>query len=162
MKYQTKTNGHFLSSVRQHIPEAVLIISFSPTAEEDVPPTLLEIANAVLEKNAGASEEELARLFSQKLSFNDSYIKELEKGTRNQSGQNLWKEQRKDRITASNFHDVYTKVKTLQRERGESVKTQVTPMLARLLEHTDLSAIPAISWGRPHEDASAAFLLKKA
>ena len=70
--------------MHQHIPEAVLNISFSPTVQEDVPPTLLEIVNDILEKKAGEGEEELARLFSQKLSFNDSNIKELEKATRNQ------------------------------------------------------------------------------
>ena len=70
----------------------------------------------------------------------------------------MWKEQRKVRITASNFHDVYTKVKTLLRMRGREVKTKVTPLLVRLLDPPDLSDIPAIKWGRLHEkDASAAF-----
>ena len=123
-----------------------------------MPPTLQEIASEILEKNPNASEDELTRLFSEKLSFNDSNIKELEKATRNQSSQNIWKEQRKGRITASNFHDVYTKVETLLRMRGREVKTKVTPLLVRLLDPPDLSDIPAIKWGRLHEkDASAAF-----
>lgn len=113
----------FLSSVHQHVPEAVLNISFSPPVEEDVPPALQQIASEILEKNPVASEDELARFFSEKLSFNDSNIKELEKATRNQSSQNMWKEQRKGRITASNLHDVYTKVKTLLWMRGREVKT---------------------------------------
>mgnify|MGYP001794453532 CR=1 FL=1 len=90
-----KEKQAFLCSVRQHIPEAVTNISFSPPVEEDVPPTLQEIANEILEKNPNLSEEELTILFSEKLSFNDSNIKEPEKATRNQSSQNLWKEQRK-------------------------------------------------------------------
>ena len=74
-----------------------------------MPPTLQEIASEMLEKNPNASEDELTRVFSEKLSFNDSNIEELEKTTRNQSSQNMLKEQRKGRITGSNFHDVYTK-----------------------------------------------------
>ena len=99
----------------------------SPPVEEDVPPTLQEIAYDILEKNPNLSEEELARLFSEKLPFNDSNIEELEKAARNQLSQNLWKEQRKERITASNFHDVYAKVEKLlrMRERGENQSNTV-------------------------------------
>ena len=105
----------------------MLNISLSPPVEEDVPPTLQEIAYDILEKNPNLSEEELARLFSEKLLFNDSNIEELEKATRNQLSQNLWKEQRKERITASNFHDVYAKVEKLlrMRERGENQSNTV-------------------------------------
>lgn len=129
----------------------------SPPVEEDVPPTLQEIAYDILEKNPNLSEEELARLFSEKRLFNDSNIEELEKATRNQLSQNLWKEQRKERITASNFHGVYAKVEKLLRmmERGEN---QSNTVACEVFRTTDLSNIPAIKWGRLHEkDAGAAF-----
>ena len=88
----------------------------------------------MLEENPDTEEDELARLFSEKLSFNDSNLHELEKATRGQQCQRAWSAQRKDRITASNFHDVYTKVKTLLRMRGQAVKTKVSPLMARLLD----------------------------
>ena len=147
----------FLTSVRRTLPDAVLNITYSPPSEEDVPPTLPEIADKVLSMANSKEECELASSFSQCLSFNDSSIKELEKATRGQSMSRQWIQQRQGRITASNFHDVYTKVKTLLRQRGKEVKTKVTPLLAKLIEPKDLSNIPAIKWGRLHEkDASKA------
>jgi hypothetical protein len=77
-----------------------------------------------MENNPDIDEDELIRLFSEQLSLNDSSIKELEKVTRGQSCQRTWVEQRKGRITASNYHDDYLKVKTLLRMRGKSVKTK--------------------------------------
>lgn len=63
----------------------------------------------------------------------------------------------KERITASNFHDVYAKVEKLLRmmERGEN---QSNTVACEFFRTTDLSNIPAIKWGRLHEkDAGAAF-----
>ena len=77
-------------------------------------------------------------MFSQKLSFSAGSIVELEKANRSQAKSKVWKNQRKGRITASNFHDVHTKVATLLRKRGEPVKTKVTPLLAKLLMPRDL------------------------
>lgn len=81
----------------------MLNISLSPPVEEDVPPTLQVIAYDILEKNPNLSEEELARLFSEKLLFNDSNIEELEKATRNQLSQNLWKEQKRKESLLQTF-----------------------------------------------------------
>ena len=112
----------FLTSVRRTLPDAVLNITYSPPSEEDVPPTLPEIADKVLSMANSKEECELASSFSRCLSFNDSSIKELEKATRGQSMSRQWIQQRQGSITASNFHDVYTKVKTLLRQRGKEMK----------------------------------------
>ena len=73
------------------------------------------------------------------MNWQDLKTRQLEKATRGQQCQRAWSEQRKGRITASNFHDVYTKVKTLLRMRGQAVKTKVSPLMARLLDPEDLS-----------------------
>ena len=91
-------------------------------------------------------EFELATLFSQHLSFNDANIKELEKATRGQSASRHWMNQRQGRITASNFHDLHTKVKKLLGNGGTGGKIKVSPILANLLEHNDLTYVPAIRW----------------
>ena len=146
-----------LTSVRKKLPGAVLNITYSPPSEEDVPPTLKEIADKVLSITSSKEEYELASIFSQCLSFNDNSIKELEKTIRGQSVSRHWIKQRQGRITASNFHDVYTKVKTLLGKRGKEMKIKVSPLLTKLIEHNDLGNIPAIKWGRLHErDASEA------
>jgi len=148
----------FLNAVRRTLPAAVINIGYSPPAEEDVPPTLEEIAEKVLATGFSKSESELASSFTELLSLNDNSIKELEKATRDQSSSFVWMQQRRGRITASNFHDVYNKVKKILRERGKEVKTKVSPLLTKLLEPKDLGNIPAIQWGKLHErDASKAF-----
>ena len=153
----------FLASVRTALPDAVLNITYAPPKEEDVPPTLQELADKVLATCTSEEESELVNSFSQLLSFNDNSLKELEKATRDQSRSYTWIQQRRGRITASNFHEVYTKVKTLLRQRGKEVKTKVTPLLAKLMEPKDLSNIPAIKWGSLHErDAGKAFFTSMA
>eukprot|EP00794_Sanderia_malayensis_P016402 gene16402-18039_t len=148
----------FLTSVPTALPSAVLNISYAPPTEEDVPPSLQEIADKVLTVSTSKEESELVSSFSQMLSFNDNSLKELEKATRGQSKSYIWIQQRIGRITASNFHDIYNKVKKLLRQRGKAVKSKVTPLLVKLMNHKDLGHIPAIRWGRMHEkDASKAF-----
>ena len=107
-----------------------------------------------------SNEDELVRLFAERLYFNDASLKELEKATRGQSCQKTWMEQKKDRITISNFHGVYCRVKKIMRMRGESVKTKITPLLKRLLDQADLSEIPAIKWGHTHEKAASETFLR--
>eukprot|EP00794_Sanderia_malayensis_P001117 gene1117-468_t len=103
----------FLTSVRTALPSAVLNISYAPPTEEDVPPSLQDIADKVLTVSTSKEESELVSSFSQMLSFNDNSLKELEKATRGQSKSYIWIQQRIGRITASNFHDIYNKVKKL-------------------------------------------------
>ena len=119
----TTDQAAFLQSVRKEVPDAVINISFAPPREDDIPASLQDIADNLLKENPDTEEDELARLFLEKLSFNDSNLHELEKATRGQQCQRAWSEQRKGRITASNFHNVYTKVKTLLRMRGQAEKT---------------------------------------
>lgn len=150
----------FLASLRNINPDAVIHISYAPPTSDDVPPSLQIIADDISSKNNGVDADELVRQFLEQLSFNDSSIKELEKATRDQANSSIWKEQRKGRITASHFHEVYTKTKTILRKRKPNCK--VTPLLERILDCTDLSMIPAIKWGREHErDAAASFFAQE-
>ena len=136
------------------VPDAVISISYKPPAEENVPPSLQEIGEILIDKHPNENEDKLISMFSEKLSFNDASLQELEKATRGQTGQRTWVEQRKGRITSSNFHDVYTKVKTLMRMRGQAIKIKVPPLLTKLLYPPDSSDISAIKWGRLHEKAT--------
>ena len=150
----------FLSKIRENLPGAVINITHAPTPSEDLPPPLCDLASEVSSKKEGKSEEDVIREFSEKLTFSESSLRELEKASKGQSKSDVWKRQHKGRITASNFHDVNVKVKKLMRKTGQSVKCKVSPLLAKLLLPEDISELPSIKWGCMHEeDAAKAFLM---
>lgn len=76
------------------------------------------------------------------LRFSDSECKAIEASTRLQRNSEEWGIQRRGRITASSFHDVYI------------LKDSTSPrsLCIQLLKHKDLSHIPAIKWGIDKED----------
>ena len=53
--------------------------------------------------------------FTNSLNLSDFQIKLIEEATRSQSSSDEWFKQREGRITASNFHRVYTRMKTLKK-----------------------------------------------
>ena len=84
----------FLDRVREILPKSVINISHAPPEHLDVPRPLTEIANSVVDTLPDGSQEDVMKLFSEQLSFNDDQIKELEKMTRNQSASSCWWDQR--------------------------------------------------------------------
>ena len=54
--------------------------------------------------------------FSNFLNLLDLQIKLIEEATRSQSSSDEWFKQRKGKITASDFHRVYTQMKTLKKK----------------------------------------------
>ena len=102
---------------------------------------------------------EKGELFLEKLS-QISNPKIIEKNTRHQALSDTWFEQREGRITASNHHDIYTKVNTILRAKKVQ---KTTPLVAKVLgRKKDLSAVPSLKWGREKEDeAKAKFLLQQ-
>ena len=107
---------------------AVINKTHVPTRSEDLPAPLCDLAIEVSCKKEGKSEEDVIREFSEKLTFRERSIRELEKASRGQSKPDVSKRQHKGRITASNFHDVNVKVKRLMRKTGKSVKCKVSPL----------------------------------
>ena len=68
----------------------------------------------------------------------------------------VWKEQRFGCITATKIKDVCTKVAKIGKGRGKIIP--VTPLLVRIFKDRDLGTVPAIKYGREHEnDARKAF-----
>ena len=53
--------------------------------------------------------------FRNSLNLSDFQIKLIEEATRSQSSSDEWFKQREGRITASNFHRVYTRMETLKK-----------------------------------------------
>ena len=83
--------------MRNILPDSVANISHAPPPTHDVPPSLIDIAENIIETLPGADKEELIKAFAAQLSFNDFQLAELEKVTRNQASSHYWWEQRKGR-----------------------------------------------------------------
>ena len=66
----------------------------------------------------------------------------------------FWRQQRIGRITASNFHKVYTKTETIMKKRKNAKKnSQYSPTVFDIInESEDISHLPQIKWGIEHEE----------
>ncbi len=143
-------------NVRDEQPLAVVLKCEEPPAKHGCPKPLPVIGEEIYEQREGKTEQELVKLFSERLSFSESQLKELERSTRAQAGSLAWKEQRVGCITASKIKDVCSKVEELSKSRNKAVKT--TPLLSRMFKDFNLDFIPAVKYGRNHEkDARKAF-----
>ncbi len=75
----------------------------------------------------------------------------LERSTRGQAENDLWKQHRIGRITALRFHDVFTKMNTIQASTPGSVS--VSSLLSLVMGYTEPNAnIPALKYGRNMEN----------
>ena len=118
---------------------------------------LEELSNKILTENANATETELTKVLIEKLSISNDTIKYIEYNTRNQLKNILWFNMRRERLTASKHHDVYTKINTLAKTTL-TVKPKTTPLVSRILNPQMSVNTPAIKWGIDHEeDALKAF-----
>ena len=129
-----------------YIPQHLVRISPAP---------LCDLATKVSSKKEGKSEEDVFREFSDKLTFSESSIRELEKASRGQSKPDVWKRQHKGRITASHFHDVNAKVKKNNEKNRPISEMQCLHFLAKLLLPADISELPSIAWGCMHKEDAA-------
>ena len=87
--------------------------------------------------------------------LNDVQRNAIEKSKRGQSSSLVWKEQRKDRITASKCYEANSKTNSLAQEKHVPVSK-----FAHSIIHGEasISQLEAIKWGIDHEQqASEAF-----
>lgn len=132
---------------------------YAPPEHLDVPRPLGEIASSVLDILSNESQEDIIKLFTEQLSFNDDQIKELEKITRNQSTSDSWWEQRIGRITASKFGDVHKKVCSINKA---AAKSKVTSLILSIVQPEKLQNVPSLEWGKSNEsNASVSFMKHK-
>ena len=136
----------FLNSWRNVTSKSVIFKAFaSEERSEEIPLSMDELAQSYVEENQGKSEAEMVAGFLESLHFTPQQCESIEQIIRAQSESSDWVEQRKGRITASNYHDVYTEVNTHLAGRKKVVKTK--PLLNKVMNHQSLDNIPAIKWG---------------
>ena len=80
---------------------------------QDLPLPLNQVAEKFASEHKGEGEVTIVTGFPESLHLSQNQCDSIEKATRAQSQCTEWVEQRKGRITASKFHEVHTKVKTL-------------------------------------------------
>ena len=98
--------------------------------------------------------------FLESLPISSSQAIALEKSTRGQSSNQLWVLARKGCLTASNHHEVFTKINTVIHKKS-IIKSKATPLIHKLLNGSNLSNIDAIKRRRDHQDALKAKILFK-
>ena len=123
---------------------------------------LQNVANQVIEDPGNDTNDKKISRFLQSLPVSSQGIKLIEKKTRGQAENDLWMNLRKGRLTGSNHHDIYTKMHSIIKCTG-AIKPKTTPLIQKIIyRDNDISHIPAINWGRQHEDqAVKEFFIKK-
>ena len=85
-----------------------------------LPPGIKELAST-FQIDENCSQEENIKKFTNSLHLSEAQIADIEEATREQSSSNDWFTQREGRITASNFHKIFTRIETLKKKPGENI-----------------------------------------
>ena len=105
----------------------------------------------------GEGEVTIVTGFLASLHLSQNQCDSIEKATRAQRQCTEWVQKRKGRISASKYHEVHTKVKTIMAGRKKVVKTK--PLIARIVHHQSLN-VSAMQWGQAHEKDALDALVK--
>ena len=94
-------------------------------------------------------EEHIAKfLESLPLSKKSSEILEIK--ARGQSDNDLWSAVRKGRLTASNHHDIFTKMNRVIKIT-RIIKPNTTPLISKIFCPNDITNLEPIKWGKHNE-----------
>ena len=137
------------SRVHSAMPGAVLFRGLPHIQSPEEILSLMQIALETKEEYQNLDDIDLTAKYVENLTLK-CVPQIVEKKTRKQAENPLWLEQREGRLTASNHHEIYTKVNTILRSK----KTQkTTPLVAKILgKGRDLSHLHPIQWGRESEN----------
>ena len=152
-----------LNGIKVSVPSACVLYSVEHGTDDGLPQSLstkaLDFMSSCSVKNKPL--EQVAPLFLEYCQLTNEQTMRIEKETRGQHSNSVWQEQRKGRVTASNFHQVFTKAETILKGRGKgSKKTQYTKLVSSIINKgDDISHLPQIKWGLQHEkDAIKSFM----
>ncbi|CAB3992126.1 hypothetical protein LOTGIDRAFT_163266 [Paramuricea clavata] len=139
-------------NLQQVSPESVVFccIPVDILKDEDDKLSLHKIAKSICEEFN--DDDEKVSKFLESLPTNTDIASKLEVKTRGQSVNELWKEARIGWLTASNHHEIYTKVNSVAKS-SSIVKPKTTPLVKKILFHDgNIDNLDPIKWGRLHEE----------
>jgi len=117
-----------------------------PFEHDACSPLITDLADEVRGKCKDQEDAKLLAPLMSKLTFSDKQLVELEKAIKDQANNTTWKSQQISRITASNFYEVRTNVKSISSSRGLA-KPQTTPLLVILTQEQEIDQADAIYGG---------------
>ena len=125
--------SEFFNSIKECV-----LYSIEHAKDNGLPPPLLEKAIDFMssEEIKNKSVEEAVPLFICTSQITSEQVIRVEHETRGQHASDTWRQQRIGRITASNFHKVYTKSETIMKTRQNAKKkshSTVPPYLTLLM-----------------------------
>ena len=139
-----------MNRIKEKVPSACVLYSTEHGRDDGLPLLPVEIAVNFMsnEKTKNEAVEVAAPMF-----ICQSQMTEFE--TKVQQRSYLWRQHRVGKLTASNFHHVYTKTESVMKNISKSSKSkpQNSPIAFNILnESEDLSHLPQIKWGTTHEN----------
>ena len=151
-----------INGIIQNIPSACALYSIEHTKDDGLPEALPQRALSFMasEEMKGKPLQHTAPLFLKECQMTADQVKRVEIETQGQNTNDLWYQQRKGRVTASNFHTFHTKAQSILNRRGQNDKKPVySSLVSSLFSKSDVSHLPPIKWGTAHEkDALKAFM----
>ena len=146
--------GSFLTSLSEKSPKSVNFTGLSQQIasqlERHLPPSLIEVAEELSAKRTTETDPDVTKTFFESIEVTCDQVDKIEEASRGQSESEVWKNQRKGRITASICHTVFTKYKSVV--RNPTKKQKVSPLVSEIVfGGPPLDHIEAVKWGREHE-----------
>lgn len=124
--FKSMKNELGTSRISELITNKRLNIVESPNI--DVPESIVSISET-FQYDQNKTLEENIDIFKQKITVSDKQIKDLAIVSSKQSETPIWQQQRKGRITASNFYRVCTKMETLDKKTNANTKPLTDSLL---------------------------------
>ena len=163
----TKVRNDIYAALKQHVPESCFSefmeakqLSEKPVVQE-CPPTLLEQADRYMSKNTSLDvTPDVVKDFTSNATLTNDKINAIYESTKEQATCSQWFEQRKERMTASVLHRVFTRSKTLQ----HSPEKDHVPLVSTLMGYNKMVETAALKHGKsmkPHAKAKYLQLAKQ-
>ena len=151
-----------INGVMKNIPSACVRYSIEHTKDDGLPELLPQKALSFMssEEMKGKPLEHTAPLFLKECQMTTDQVRRVEIETCGQSKNDLWHQQRVDRVTVSNFHTFHTEAQTILNRRRQNHKPISSSLVSSLLRKSDdVLYLPQIKWGNAHEkDAIKSFI----
>ena len=135
-----------LNEIKESVPSACVLFSIEHGRDDGLPPPLTSKALEFMSAHPDLRTkplEETAPAFLEYCQMTSEQANRIERESRGQHSNAVWQEQRIGRITASNFHQVFTKAETLLKGRRKGTNELLVAKLLLQNRSLVLSSSPS-------------------